>query len=156
MVEFDKHYLYPGTLFATATPYFITTLLGSCVAVCLHDPRLSIGGMNHFLLPLWNGKGLASPKYGNIAISQLIERMEKLGSHRRDIIAKFFGGGDVLETENNVFHIGERNIKIAEQILQDFSIDIIAANTGGLLGRKIIFNTFTGEVRMKYLKKDKK
>ena len=29
----------------------ISTLLGSCVAVCLWDPILQLGGMNHFLLP---------------------------------------------------------------------------------------------------------
>lgn len=29
----------------------LTTTLGSCVAACLRDPVLKIGGMNHFLLP---------------------------------------------------------------------------------------------------------
>lgn len=29
----------------------LTTLLGSCVAACMRDPDLGIGGMNHFLLP---------------------------------------------------------------------------------------------------------
>ena len=29
----------------------LATLLGSCVCVCLHDPQLRIGGINHFLLP---------------------------------------------------------------------------------------------------------
>ena len=29
----------------------LSTLLGSCVAVCLFDPHLRIGGINHFMLP---------------------------------------------------------------------------------------------------------
>ncbi len=29
----------------------IATLLGSCVAVCLWDPKLRVGGLNHFMLP---------------------------------------------------------------------------------------------------------
>ncbi len=29
----------------------LTTILGSCVAACLHDPVARLGGMNHFLLP---------------------------------------------------------------------------------------------------------
>ena len=29
----------------------LSTLLGSCVAVCLFDPQLRIGGLNHFMLP---------------------------------------------------------------------------------------------------------
>ncbi len=29
----------------------VTTILGSCVAVCLWDESHGIGGMNHYLLP---------------------------------------------------------------------------------------------------------
>ena len=28
----------------------LTTVLGSCVATCLFDPEVELGGMNHFLL----------------------------------------------------------------------------------------------------------
>jgi chemotaxis protein CheD len=154
MTELKQYFLYPGTLFVTNKPYYITTLLGSCVAVCLFDQRLKIGGMNHFLLPNWDGKGLASPKYGNIAIDQLIEKMERLGSRKRDLISKNFGGANVLGNNSNVFQIGERNIKIAGDLLEEHGIIMKAASTGGLLGRKIIFNTFTGEVRMKYISKN--
>lgn len=153
MTEFDKYFLYPGTLFVSEDPSFITTLLGSCVAVCLYDRRLHIGGMNHFLLPNWDGKGLASPKYGNIAINQLIEKMERLGSRRKDLISKTFGGANVLGNNSNIFQIGERNIKIAGDLLDEYGISKMPASAGGLRGRKIIFNTFTGEVRMKYISK---
>ena len=75
MEEFGKHYLYPGALFINKRAYYVTTILGSCVAVCIYDRRLKIGGINHYLLPLWNGDGLPSPKFGNIAIKQLISKM---------------------------------------------------------------------------------
>jgi chemotaxis protein CheD len=29
----------------------LQTLLGSCVATCIHDPVARVGGLNHFLLP---------------------------------------------------------------------------------------------------------
>ena len=32
-------------------PAVVRTVLGSCIAVCLRDPRARIGGMNHFMLP---------------------------------------------------------------------------------------------------------
>ncbi|MBF0165687.1 MAG: chemotaxis protein CheD, partial [Magnetococcales bacterium] len=63
----------PGALFAQNGAYVITTVLGSCIAVCLWDRMRKEGGMNHYKLPLWNGDGLPSPKYGNIAIAKLIE-----------------------------------------------------------------------------------
>ncbi len=153
MGEFGKHYLYPGALFVSKKPYYITTILGSCVAVCLYDKRLHIGGMNHFLLPLWNGEGLPSPKFGNIAIMQLISKMKASGSDPSDLIAKVFGGAAVLNVKNEVFYIGERNIAIALKTLKEQGIPVVAESTGGDKGRKIIFNTLTGEIRHKFLQK---
>ncbi len=151
MPEYGKHYLYPGALFANKQPYYITTILGSCVAVCIYDTRQQFGGMNHFLLPLWNGEGLPSPKFGNIAIRQLISKMKYMGSRKEDMMAKIFGGAAVLNTKREVFFIGERNIKIAKEALEESGIRVIAQSTGGKSGRKIIFNTFNGEVRQKYI-----
>lgn len=156
MAEIETYFLYPGTLLVSRKPHFITTLLGSCVAVCIYDRKQFFGGMNHFLLPMWNGKGLASPKYGNIAIRQLVDHMQNMGSKPKDLIAKVFGGAVVLNSQDSVFHIGERNIHIAEQMLREIRVEIIASSTGGNSGRKIIFNTFTGEVKQKYLKKRQK
>ena len=70
-----RHYLYPGTLFVHRQPHRITTVLGSCVSVCLWNQTARLGGINHYLLPLWNGEGLQTPKYGNIAIVKLIDQV---------------------------------------------------------------------------------
>ncbi len=147
------YYLYPSNIFASRDLYYITTLLGSCVAVCLYDRRQQFGGMNHFMLPLWNGNGLASPKYGNIATRQLIQKMESLGSHKSDIVAKVFGGASVLDINTSIFHVGERNTEVAKSELAALGISIVASSVKGDRARKIIFNTFTGEVRQKYIEK---
>jgi len=159
MIELENyrtHYLYPSGLFASVEPTVVTTVLGSCVAVCLWDPILRIGGINHYMLPLWNGKGLASPKFGNIAIQKLIEKMEELGSSRRVIKAKIFGGGDVLHSDIKQFQIGVRNIDLANEILQKEHIPIISSSTGGELGRKILFFTDNGNVRQKFIQKQER
>ncbi|MGE0078081.1 MAG: chemotaxis protein CheD [Bacteroidales bacterium] len=153
MDEIRQHYLYPAALFAEGDPHVVSTILGSCVAVCLFDPKTNRGGINHYMLPLWNGQGLASPKYGNIAIERLIERMIALGSQKSNLQAKVFGGGEVIETNVASFQIGERNIKIALEMLQEHKIPIVAKSVGGKLGRKIEFTTHTGEVRQKYIQK---
>jgi chemotaxis protein CheD len=150
-MERPKHFLYPGALFISPEPYMITTILGSCVAICLYDPVMKIGGMNHYMLPLWNGQGLASPRYGNIAIKKLIDNIEALGSSRSNLKAKIFGGAEIISTSITQFMIGERNIGIARDILHEEKIQIIASSVGGKIGRKIIFDTFTGEVRQKYV-----
>ncbi|MFC2138137.1 chemotaxis protein CheD [Bacteroidota bacterium] len=145
------HYLYPATLYVSASPIHIHTILGSCVAVCLWDNIYKIGGMNHFMLPLWNGQGLASPKYGNIAINKLIDKMITLGCSRNNLKAKIFGGSDVLGTETNFFNIGGRNIELTITMLNDINIPIISSDVGGKQGRKIKFCTLTSEVSLKYI-----
>lgn len=152
-MELKTHFLYPSTLFASNQPYLVNTILGSCVAVCLFDPVSQIGGINHYMLPFWNGEGLASPKYGNIAIEKLIEKMLALGCKRNKIIAKVFGGGEVIDTQISQFHVGERNIQVAQQILKEMKITISGQSLGGKNGRKIQFNTQTGAVLQKIIPK---
>ena len=151
--EIKTHYLYPSALFAEREPYLVDTILGSCVAVCLFDPVLKVGGINHFMLPLWNGTGLASPKYGNIAIDKLIDKLISFGCNINNIQAKIFGGGEMVETQNNMFRIGERNIETAEKILREKGIKITGRSVGGKNGRKIRYNTNTGVVLMKIIQK---
>jgi chemotaxis protein CheD len=139
-------------MFASAQPAEVTTILGSCVAVCLWDRYLGIGGINHYMLPTWNGMELASPKYGNIAIERLTERMLQLGCKKNNLVAKVFGGGEVITVSSSTMHIGERNIMVAEEMLSERNIPIIGRSTGGKNGRKIIFNTHTGEVLQCYIK----
>ena len=152
--KIDTHYLYPGALFASDSPCNVTTVLGSCVAVCMYDPFLKIGGINHLMLPLWNGQGLASPKYGNIAIEKLLEKMISLGASKIRIQAKVFGGGEVIGPEGGHFKIGERNIEVAVGMLNDYKIPIVGKSVGGRLGRKIVFNTATGAVMHKFLERN--
>lgn len=153
--DINTHYLYPSALFADKEPYLVDTILGSCVAVCLYDTVLKVGGINHYMLPLWNGTGLASPKYGNIAIEKLIEKLLSFGCKKENLNAKIFGGGEVVETQNNMFRIGERNIETAENILKEHKIKITGKSVGGKKGRKIRYNTHTGVVLMKFIEKQK-
>ena len=148
--EINKHYLYPSALFAERERYMVDTILGSCVAVCLFDNVKKIGGINHYMLPLWNGNGLASPKFGNIATEKLIEKMLKNGASLDTMVAKVFGGANQMESSMN---IGERNVEIAKELLKQHGIKIIAENTGGTIGRKLRYDAGTGQVMMKFLNK---
>jgi chemotaxis protein CheD len=129
----NRHYLYPGTLFAHREPHLVTTVLGSCVSVCLWDSAARVGGINHYLLPLWNGEGLPTPKYGNIAITKLIEKVQALGAGSK-LIAKVFG---------------QRNIELAIEMLEQHRIQVVSSDLGGPVGRKIIFHTGEGTVLLK-------
>lgn len=151
--EYRTHYLYPGNIFVSATPYKVTTVLGSCVSVCLWDPARNIGGINHYMLPLWNGEGLASPKYGNIAIDKLLEKMLSAGAKASSIQAKVFGGGEVLRVTSGILNVGERNAVYASSRLEELKIPIVSSSLGGQTGRKLIYDTYDGTVLMKKLSK---
>lgn len=151
MINTDKtysHFLYPATLYAESKQVSVQTILGSCVSVCLFDTAKNVGGINHFMLPVWTGNGLATPKYGDIAIEKLLERMLALGSNPRNLIAKIFGGSELLNSSHS---IGPRNIEIAKHILSKMGIPIFSTSVGGKFGRKIIFHAHTGQVYMRYL-----
>ncbi|MDO9067819.1 MAG: chemotaxis protein CheD [Deltaproteobacteria bacterium] len=141
-----RHFLFPGTIFAEPDEFLISTVLGSCVAVCFWDKVVCKGGINHFMLPLWNGEGLATPKYGNIAMEKLLAKMFSIGCRRENLVAKVFGGANVTGTGLEVFLIGDRNITLAVQMLEEFRIPVVARDVGGRVGRKIIMNSATGVV----------
>lgn len=140
----------PGELFATAEPLAIATLLGSCVAVCLWDKVLGAGGMTHYLLSEGKSDKDLSPRYGNIAIPVLLEKLIRLGCHPGRLVAKVFGGGRVLKTlTGKNGRIGEQNITLAESTLAGMGIPIVGRDTGGTWGRKLVFFTKDGSVWVK-------
>lgn len=146
----ENVYLYPEGIMVASNPLTIHTVLGSCVSVVLFDTKVSIGGINHYMLPFWNGKGLATPRYGNIAIQKLFEKMLALGASQRNMIAKVFGGSEVLQKGSEArFKIGERNAEVAVKTLELLKIPIKGKSLGGNFGRKVIFDTTSGIVQMK-------
>lgn len=147
-MQIGKHYLYPSNIFVSVEPYLITTVLGSCISVCLYDDKMMVGGINHFMLPLWNGEGLASAKYGNVAMERLLSEMKRKGATKEHIKAKMFGGSNLV---NLTMNVGERNAETAKRLLNSENIKLIAESIGGTRGRKIIFDTTTGSVHMRYI-----
>lgn len=145
----ERHYLYPGTLFVHRKPHLITTVLGSCVAVCLWNQTSQLGGINHYLLPLWNGEGLPTPKYGNIAISKLLEKVRAHSRPGDKLIAKVFGGASMWEKTDGLLAVGQRNVDLALETLDSLNIPIVGKDLGGHQGRKVIFNSGDGTVLMR-------
>ena len=148
----ERLYLHPGQLFASRQSHAVTTILGSCVAVCLWDPVRKIGGINHYLLPAFTGDGVASARFGNVAIAELLERLISLGCRKRELQAKLFGGACVIAAfRNRTTHLGWENIQTAEKFLGREEIPVVGQDTGGDKGRKLIFHTDDGSAWVKRL-----
>ena len=168
--DFDTHAvkILPGEYFATADGTAITTLLGSCVSVCLFDKQKGVGGMNHFMLPkmlLDSNQTRCSPpytstcttpcstRYGECAFKQLLERLKNLGARHGSLEAKLFGAGRVMA---GLTDIGEKNGAFALGYLEERNIPIVASDLGDCYPRKLIFFPASGRVFVKRLATEKR
>lgn len=143
-------YLHPGQMFAAAHRCAITTVLGSCVAVCLHDAGAGIGGVNHYLLPHEGPHGYEPLRCGPTAIRALIESVTSLGARRDRLVAKIYGGAHVLKAMSGArWQLGAANVEVAREVLGASGIPVRDMDVGGLRGRKLQFVTGAGTVWVK-------
>lgn len=143
--ERRRAYLLPGQLHASAEPCQIKTILGSCVAICLWDKRRSAGGMNHFLLPASREGQAASLRFADEATKVLLEQLRTLGCRPPNLRAKIFGGAALFQLRDRyATSLGAKNVAAALDLMKSAGIPVIAQETGGAMGRKVIFNTDDG------------
>jgi chemotaxis protein CheD len=135
----------PGQITVCLDSTVLSTVLGSCVAVCVWDCKLQIGGMSHFLLPHHLGRRHGEPgRFGELAVSILIERMTEFGSRAGSLQAKLFGGA-ALSGTSQARALGTKNVEVARQALAARGIPVVSEEVGGERGRKLIFATDDGE-----------
>jgi len=141
-------YLHPGELAASATPLALSTVLGSCVGVCLFDAGRGVGGMNHFLLPDSAGHARPGARFGDRAMARLLAEVLAAGAGRGGLSARVFGGACVLSAFcAGSSHLGERNVQAALGFLEAHGIPVLECDTGGRRGRRLLFHTHTGAVQ---------
>jgi len=138
-----RHFLYPGQIFVSREAIKISTILGSCAAVCLWDSRRKIGGMNHYLLPEGPADGENRLRYGNVANAALLKELLDMGSDVKDLQAKIFGGTSAYVADP-LTALGTRNVEMAEKFLRSVGIHVTAREVSGKYGRKLTFNTLDG------------
>jgi chemotaxis protein CheD len=151
-----SHFLHAGQVFVSVEAKSIVLILGSCVGVCIWDAVNAIGGATHYLLPSSDGTGAASPRYGNVAVSILVQKLLEAGADRGQLRAKVFGGGclfDSMRETNSTKeqHLGSRNVEMALEILAKAQIPVISTVVGVDRGQRIVFRTDTGDAEIKAL-----
>ncbi len=123
----------------------ITTLLGSCISVCLHDAQGHVGGMNHFLLGEPNPGHIVAAadmnRYGIHAMELLINAMMQKGAARHRLRAQVFGGGNIQAAFGP---IGTKNAEFALRFLRTEGIAVGQTDVGGTQARKVEFMPWDG------------
>ena len=144
----------PGGVHVSGADEDLVTVLGSCVAACMHDPEARVGGMNHFMLPE-DGSPPGPPgsssnawqinhghRYGCFAMEFLINGILKAGGRKERLRVKIFGGANALGVSNQ---IGAMNVNFARHFLKSEGLPLVAEDVGGRQGRKVKFNPRTGQ-----------
>jgi chemotaxis protein CheD len=151
---YDPHFrsdavkVLPGEYYVSADPLVIQTVLGSCIAACIWDPRVRVGGMNHFMLP--EGGSDSGGRYGSYAMELLINELMKQGARRETMQAKVFGGGQVMSSFTTM-NVGERNTRFVLDYLQTERIAVVSKDVLDIHPRKVCFFPSTGKAMVKRL-----
>ena len=140
-----------GELYASRDAAVVETVLGSCVAVCLHDPVNHLGGMNHILLPRRCQDDPLLARYGEHAIPMLIEHILKLGGRKRNLQAKVFGAASVLTIDEARLSVPRANETFVREFLVSQGIPLLAERMGGRQPFRVRMFTDTGRVLVRVL-----
>lgn len=133
------HPIIIGEVFVSDTPTWISTLLGSCVSVCMYDDAAGVGGMNHFMLPNSTDDSGVCNRFGVHAIELLINSLMSLGADRRRLQAKIFGGCNA--TYSSFARIAADNVEFANRFLKTEGIPITKSYTNEGMGMNVQFHT---------------
>jgi chemotaxis protein CheD len=148
--------LLPGDYYVTRAEEVLDTVLGSCVSACIRNPRLGIGGMNHFMLPrpsgvggdTWESLAGRATRYGSASMEQLINRILNAGGTRADLEVKIFGGGHVLASLSDV---GMRNVTFVREFLKQEGLSVSSEDVGKDCPRHVRYFPMTGRVLVRHL-----
>ena len=136
----------------SAKDEIVATVLGSCVSVCMRDPQIGVGGLNHFLLPKNNGGSdtSAGERYGDTAMEVLINDLLKRGAKRSNFEATVFGGARVLSGAT-MLAIGDGNIAFVNEFLKVEGIPVVSRDVGGTRSRRIHYQPSTGRAWVQHV-----
>ena len=140
--------IHPGA-WAIEAELPLSTLLGSCIAVCLFDPVSGVGGLNHFMLPnvrRGSNDDVDSLLSGSYAMETLLNALLQRGARKARLQAKAFGGGTIIKTSGSSMSIGLRNAEFTKEWLNRESIPLLASDFLGPWSRKVLFLPATGDV----------
>lgn len=154
----NKVFLKPGEIYFDFNESEVTTILGSCVSVCLFDTKLKVGAINHVVLPhnqiSSNAVNLDNMQFADLATIEILKLMKGYGSKKENLVVKIIGGASSfnLAYESQDANVGARNIAAVKEVLSKFKLEITSLSCGGSFGRKLKFNTRTGEIQYKTFK----
>ena len=128
-----------------------THAVGSCIAVCIFDPRAGVAGMLHFLLP----EAAINPQraqthpavFADTGIPLLFQNAYRHGLVKQRAIVKLIGGADMAQA-SGAFNTGKRNLLAARNLLWRNGVFIAAEDVGGIDARTVHMSVDNGRIQV--------
>lgn len=130
--------LHPGDVAFAERGDVLGTLLGSCVAVLLTDPRRTIGVMCHIVHskpPLSAARACTS--YGSLAFKAMDRLLLARGISLHLCHAYVYGGGNMFPGLITQGHVGDANALWTLTTLRDRGVRVIGKDLGGRVYRRL-------------------
>jgi chemotaxis protein CheD len=134
-----------GQIAAGGAPQQMKAIVGSCIALALHHPRLKKGVLAHIVLPNSAGRPGAPGKFADTAVPKMLELFQELGAPPHSLTAQLAGGANMFGSSGPL-QIGDANVKAVVQALQTAGVRITAQDVGGTRGRRVMFDCAGGEM----------
>jgi chemotaxis protein CheD len=155
-----------GAVIIVDTPSIVRTILGSCVAVILHVPRLRVSAICHAQMPEreaglccsdtcpqpCGGKQSDSTdiRYVTCSIRYMLNDLHRRHVIKAEIICTLVGGANVIKNIDPRWSVGERNVEMAASVLKNEGIRVSYSDTGGTLGRVIEHTSDLNRTKVRY------
>lgn len=120
--------------------------LGASVAIALYAPT-GVGGLAHAMLPRKeDGVGSADGKFVDTAIHAMLREIIGAGAGYGTIDARIAGGANIFQLDGLASDAGQRNAEAARDELQALDVAVVGEDTGGQRGRRVEFDTASGDL----------
>ena len=130
----------------------VTHALGSCIAVCIYDPRAGVAGMLHFLLP----EASINPErarqqpgvFADTGIPLLFEAAYQYGLNQKRAVVTLVGGAEMTQQTGSSFGTGRRNALAAKNVLWRAGVFVSGQEIGGSGARTLYLSVADGRIEV--------
>lgn len=139
----ELRFVRAGTVVVPDRPERLAAVVASGVVVTAFEATQRRGGLAHFARPLRDGQG-SSPWFAAPAIVGL-SRLLAMANDPSRFEIQLFGAADDPNVDGYEPALASENIRVTRELLGRLGLRIASEDFGGLRGRKLVFDTATGE-----------
>ncbi len=139
-----------GEIFCSVAPAQVTAYVYTGVAVCVWDPAIHVGGVQHFQVPESQRDQRTVHASNGWSVERLLEGLLTLGCRLDNLQAGLFGGSARVDAEGSGSEKEENPlVSLAQDYLESEGIPIVSRDIGGSRFRRVTFRTDEGTATVK-------